>query len=285
MYRRLIAGLLLALALVPSPAAAWWDFGHETVARIAEHEVRPETRAALRRLLARSALLETPSCPATTLAELATWADCVKSLGDRFSFAYSWHYQNVDICRPFDLDPPCRDGHCVSKQIERNARILADRSVPARERLMALAFLVHLVGDLHQPLHAGDHADLGGNETPVSYGIIAGRTNLHLAWDGYLAERSITTPPGGPAGLLADLGPADRDAMRAGTVEDWSRENWEVARDFAYGSLHEDSCGAAAPAERPVITEAMTRELIPVVRRQLVRGGLRLARMLDEALA
>ena len=111
----------------------------------------------------------------------------------------------------------CRDGNCVSAQIERNVRLLADRRVPARERLMALAFLVHFMGDLHQPMHAGDHGDLGGNRVQVTYGVIAGRTNLHSVWDGYLADRGISTPPGDAGGHpVRARAPADRAAMRAG---------------------------------------------------------------------
>lgn len=274
---------LLAFLLVPAPAQAWWEYGHETVAGIALASVRPETRAAIRRLLARSELLETPTCPAHTIEQASVWADCIKRLDDRFSYASPWHYQNVDICRPFDQESACRDGNCVSAQIERQARLLADESVPLRERVMALAFLVHFVGDLHQPLHAGDHGDLGGNRLRVAYGIIAGRTNLHLAWDGYLAERSISTPAGGTQGLLSEIAPEERAQMALGTVTDWARESWEVSRDVAYASVLGDPC-AAPPEERPVITEAMTRRLIPVVRRQVARGGLRLARLLDEAL-
>lgn len=178
MLRRLC--LLLVLLALPSPLWAWWEYGHETVARIAFLEARPQTRAAIRRLLAQSALLETPTCPARTIEQASYWPDCIKTLRDRFSYASPWHYQNVDICRPFDSEAACRDGNCVTAQIERQARLLADRRLPVRERLMALAFLVHLVGDLHQPLHAGDRSDRGGNDLPVTYGIIAGRTNLHL---------------------------------------------------------------------------------------------------------
>ncbi len=277
---------LLALAaalLFASPAAAWWEYGHETVARIAMDSVRPDTRASLQRLLAKGRLLETPDCPVATIEQASVWADCIKPLGDRFSYAYSWHYQNVDICKPFDLKPACKDGNCVSAQIERTARILADRSVPERERLMALAFLIHFVGDLHQPMHAGDHGDLGGNRVAANYGWIGGRTNLHSIWDGYLAERAISTPPGGPRGLLAQASAEERQRLRQGSVEEWSRENWQAAREFAYATLLSDPCGPP-PDARPTLTEDKVRALIPMVRRQTLAGGLRLAQLLDDAL-
>ncbi|HMG45998.1 MAG TPA: S1/P1 nuclease [Allosphingosinicella sp.] len=282
MIRRLL--ILLLLALAPTPALAWWEYGHETVAAIAWLNVNPRTRVEIDRLLRQSRLLDTPTCPARTIEQASVWPDCIKTLGERFSYASAWHYQNVNICQPFDQASACRDGNCVSAQIERNLRLLADRRVPARERLFALAFVVHLVGDLHQPLHAGDRGDLGGNRVAASYGLIAGRTNLHAIWDGYLADRGISNPPGGPRGILAGLNDDDRAAMRQGNVTDWARESWQASRDYAYGAILADPCGPL-PAERPVVTEEMTRRLVPIVRRQVARGGLRLARVLDEAFA
>jgi hypothetical protein len=281
MLRRLL--LALALLLSPSPVFAWWDYGHQVVARIAWLEAAPRTRAEIRRLLAQSRLLGTPACPAATIGQASLWPDCIKRLGDRFSYAFPWHYQNIDICRPFDPQAACPDGSCVTAQISRNARLLADRRLPTRERLVALAFLVHFVGDLHQPLHAADRGDQAGGRTRAAYGVIAG-TNLHLIWDGYLAERSLSTPPGAAEGLLSELGAGERAAMRGGSLMDWTRESWEAGRDFAYGAVLRDPCvrGEAGPI---VINEETTRRLLPVVRRQAVRGGLRLARMLDEALA
>jgi len=284
LLKRLPALTALLLLLGPAPAAAWWEYAHETVATIAEMNVTPATRRQLRRLLGQSRLLETPTCPAGTLEDASVWPDCIKQLRDRFSYASSWHYQNVDVCRPFDQESACRDGNCVSAQIERHSRLLADEALPTRERVMALAFLVHFMGDLHQPMHAGDRGDLGGNRFAASYGIIAGRTNLHTIWDGYLADRSISTPIGQAAGLLAEMPEADRQAARLGTVTDWARESWEAARDFAYGTMLPDPC-APIPADRPVLREEQVRTLIPVVRRQVARGGLRLARLLDEALS
>lgn len=276
--------LPLLVLLLPSPASAWWEYGHYTVARIAEKSVKPSTRAEIARLIARSALLETPDCPIRDIEDAAYWPDCVRRYQERFSYSFAWHYQNVDICRPFDPASACRDGNCVSAQIERNAKLLADRSLPVRERIMALAFLAHFVGDLHMPLHAGDRGDKGGNDFPVSYGVIAGRTNLHSAWDGYLAERGISTPAAGAAGILSELAPDQRAAMAGGTVTDWARESWEASRTFAYAAVLPDPCGPR-PEARPVIDEATTRRLIPVIRAQIARGGLRLGRMLDEALS
>lgn len=274
---------LAALVTATAPAAAYWEYGHETIARIALDSVRPDTRAKIQALLRQGKLLDTPDCPVKTIEQASVWADCIKPLGDRFAYAYSWHYQNVDICKPFDLNAACKDGHCVSAQIERQARLLADIKVPTRERLMALAFLVHFVGDLAQPMHAGDRGDLGGNRVAANYGLVGGRTNLHSIWDGFLAERAISTPPGGPRGLLTNLPADERARLSAGTVTDWSRESWEAARSHAYTSLLGDPCGEKQAA-RPTLTEADVQSLIPEVRREILAGGLRLGRLLDDAL-
>ena len=258
MYR-LLMGLLVAL--LPTPALAWWEYGHETVAKIALAEVKPATRVRVRAMMRQGALLETPTCKVDTVEGLAYWPDCIKGLRDRFSYAFSWHYQNADVCKPFDLKPACADGNCVSAQVTRNTKLLADKSLPMRERLMALAFLVHFVGDLHMPLHAGDRGDLGGNRVKASYGIFAGsRLNLHAIWDGYLAERAISTPPGGAKGLLSEIHPG----MADGTVEDWSRESWQVAHDATYATAMGDPCGPV-PA-RATLDNAKIEALIPVAR-------------------
>ena len=278
-----LAAALAALCLIAAPARAYWEYGHETVASIAWQQMRPDTRRAVAALLRQGRLLDTPGCPVATIEQASLWADCIKPLDERFAYAYSWHYQNVDVCGAFDLKAPCKDGNCVSAQIERQARLLADAKVPQRERLMALAFLVHFVGDLHQPMHAGDHGDLGGNRVAANYGIIGGRANLHGIWDGWLAERAISTPPGGPSALLASIPIAERTRLAGGTVEEWSREMWGKARDLAYKTVVGDPCGEV-PAGRPTLDEAQVRALIPEVRQNVVAGGLRLARLIDDAL-
>jgi hypothetical protein len=275
---------LLALA-VTTPARAYWEFGHQTIARIAAANVTPRTRVAIRRLLAQSPLLDTPGCPATTIEGASVWADCVKPLKGadgkrRFGYAYDWHFQDVNICRPFDLAPACKDGNCVSAQIERDVAVLKDRRSSPTERVQALVFLIHFVGDLHQPLHAGEKDDKGGNDVAASYGTYSPKHfNLHSIWDGTLAERAITTGPS----LIRRYPAAERRRIAAGTVTDWSRESWQVARDVVYASaLQGDPC---VPSPKQVtLDDATIARLVPAARLEVERGGLRLAKLLDDAL-
>ncbi|MES3090894.1 S1/P1 nuclease [Sphingomonas aerolata] len=278
-------GLLAATALTAAPATAYWEYGHETVAQIAYANVAPRTKVAIRRLLAQQALLDTPECPAGTIEEASVWADCIKPLKtadgkSRFGFAYSWHYQNVDVCAPFDLTPACKDGDCVSAQIDRDVTLLRDRRTSPHDRVQALAFLIHFVGDLHQPLHAGDRHDKGGNDVKTDYGIYApARLNLHSVWDGTLAERAISAPPS----LVRRYPAAERARIAAGTVADWSRESWQVAHDVTYASaLGGDACAPVPP--RVKLDEATIARIAPVSREEVRKGGLRLAKLLDKAL-
>ena len=278
--------LLISLALgIATPVSAYWEFGHQTIARIAYANVQPGTKRAIRRLLARQSLLKTPECPARTMAEASVWADCIKPLKNadgtsRFGYAYSWHYQDADVCKPFDLTPSCKDGDCVSAQIERDVRLLRDRRIPTKDRVQALAFLLHFVGDLHQPLHAGDREDKGGNDVLADYGDYAPpKFNLHSIWDGPLAERAITTG----SSLIHRYPASVRRRVAAGTVTDWSRQSWQVAHDSVYASaLGGDAC--APVTGRVHLDQATIARLVPAARLQVERGGLRLAKLLDRAL-
>jgi hypothetical protein len=280
MTRMITLFLTLISVSIATPASAYWEYGHETIGEIAYRNITPETRRAVDALLHQSKLLETPNCKAGTIEQAAIWADCIKTLGPRFSYAYSWHYQNVNICKPFDLKGPCKDGNCVSAQIERDVKLLKDKSVPVRERVQALAFLIHFVGDLHQPLHAGDRGDLGGNQVLAAYGDYAPeKLNLHSIWDGYLAERAISTPPS-PVRVYSA---AERAELQLGSVEDWSHESWQVAHDVAYASaLGGDACGPEP--KRAKLDQATIARILPAAKLEVERGGLRLAKLLDEAL-
>ena len=178
---------------------------------------------------------------------------------------------------------PCRDGNCVSAQIERNVRLLADRRVPARERLMALAFLVHFMGDLHQPMHAGDHGDLGGNRCRSATASSPGGPICTRSGTAISPTAASRSPPGDAAGSCRELSAADRAAMRAGRRRRLGARKLGGEPRVRLRHAHRRSLRRRPPAERPVITEAITRRLIPIVRRQVARGGLRLARLLDEA--
>lgn len=186
----LAAGLAL---LAASPLAlAWSALGHRMVGELAQRHLDPAAQAEVRRLLAGE--------PDPSLAGIATWADELRHSDPvQFKRTARWHYVEMpDSCRYAPED--CPDGQCVVAAIERETAILADRSQPLAARREALMFVVHFVGDVHQPLHANSRPDKGGNTYQISLrtdlepeayardryhdGVMG--TNLHAVWDYYI---------------------------------------------------------------------------------------------------
>ena len=233
----------------------------------------------MQRLLRAAPMLGTPACAMRNIADVSVWADCIKGDRVRWGYTNSWHYQNVDICKPFDLKSACADGNCVSAQIDRNFALLSNKALPAHVRLEALAFLIHFVGDIHQPLHAGDRADRGGNDLKTTYGVMPGY-NLHSVWDGLLADRALSAAPS----IVRVFSPAEKASVVQGNVLVWSEENWAVSKNLAYPrAMDGDACGAK-PTAPVIFDEADVAASRAALRQQVERGGIRLARLLDEAL-
>ncbi len=280
MIRQLLAYAALMLALIPAPALAWGEYAHRQTATIALANVSPEVRAKVRALLAREKDLGTPNCPLKTLEDASVWADCVRAEGWRWGYTAAWHYRTAPVCKAFDPKANCSGGNCVTAQITRAQRVLADERLPASIRLEALAFLVHFAGDVHMPLHSGDNEDRGGNDREADYGIIPS-LNLHWIWDGPLAERAISDPADP---VVRRYTPAERAELAGGTPDDWGRESWEIARSFVYPTAFdtEDLCSQPLPAKTALSQEDIIRG-VPIARRRVVQSGLRIAGLLEDA--
>ncbi|WP_379545414.1 S1/P1 nuclease [Qipengyuania sp. DSG2-2] len=286
-HRRRIAATFagacaVLLALVQAaPAQAWGFYAHGVTGEIALANITPESRRAMNRLFAAEALLGTPDCALSTITEASVWPDCVRRDYWRWGYTAAWHYQTEPITEEYDARKNCGGGSCVSAQISRNHRILADESLPANVRLEALAFMVHFAGDIHMPLHSGDLGDRGGNDRTASYGIVPGM-NLHWIWDGPLAERAITAAR--PA-LVRRYSAAERAELGTGGPADWGRESWQIARDFIYPRAFGcDPCEGDLPEETALTQEDIAAS-IPIAERRVTQAGLRIARLLDEAFA
>jgi len=146
--------LSVSLFLMPSFLHAWAKEGHEIIAIIAEQRLQPEVRDAV------TALLEN-----TTFVKAASWADEVRT-----KQTAPWHYVNIDIKdAEYDAARLCPADQCVVGQIERFRRELSNTELDFNKRQKAVKYLIHFVGDLHQPLHAGQNNDHGGNDVQVEF--------------------------------------------------------------------------------------------------------------------
>lgn len=297
-YRLLALAALFACSA--QPALAWGDLGHRTIANIALANVGPQAKEQIATLLKAQKELGTAKCPVKSLGDAANWPDCLRGESWRWGYTFPWHYHDGDITEPaFNIKANCSGGQCATAQIPRFKRILADKSLPAAQRLEALAFLSHVVGDLHQPLHAAEHNhDAGGNGVTVTnlpgepYVINttpptvvnpkAGTLNLHWMWDNFLV---IRTKKAGQLPPVRAYTPAEKAAIATGDVADWAQESWEIARDTVYAQAFGKVVTAQDKTEKNVtIDDAALDADVPIVRQRLQQAGLRLAKMLDEAL-
>jgi hypothetical protein len=269
--------LWLLYALLASGAAqAFGAEGHRVTGFIAEAELDAVTRAELVEILG-----------SVDLAQLALVADERRDeFRERYAESPRWHYDDRLVCHP-DLPPSdyCPDGACASAAIRRFRDALADRRAPREDRALAVLFLVHIVGDIHQPLHAADNNDRGGNAVRVALPDEAGTRNLHAAWDVDFVRRALAgRTPRAAADAWRVRYSGERRRWRGGTVEAWMQESYARAVDLSYGQLPVWDCDRAAGG---VVTlsvryTAAAIELTPLL---LTEAGVRIAAVLQEALA
>jgi hypothetical protein len=256
----------------PPAALAWGQQGHRIVARIAERNLSPRARQEVRRLLR----------PGETLESVATWADVIR---DSRPETKRWHYVDIPL-REGSYDPArdCRRtpfGDCIIQalnesravlgdpaRLERLLLTLADERATRQARAEALKFLVHFVGDLHQPLHCADNDDGGGNRLKVTF--FGASSNLHKVWDTDIIARAGFART---ANRAAALPMAGETVMLAGeSFVDWALEAHRLAAAHAYQGI---------PANKRLGQDYYLKNR-SVVDGQLQRAGLRLAKLLNE---
>lgn len=258
--RRLAIGLVAILLCTP-PALAWGPRGHRIVARLAEAQLTPRAWAEARRLLALRG--------ARHLSDIANWADELRDT-DPGLYRQTGRMHFVNFESPDCIYRPprdCRRDRCAVAAIGKYSAILADRSASPAERAEALAFVVHLVADVHQPLHADYRHDAGGNDFQVRW---RGRsTSLHHVWDSLLIDST-----GLSAAAFADKLQAERPPVAAGgTPAEWAEESCRLDLD-----------GGVYPPTH-VIDDAYVQRELPVVEQRLRQAGARLAALLNRDLA
>jgi hypothetical protein len=270
-----VAVLAVAMAgLLPVPAMAWSALGHSLVGDLAEDHLSPAARREVRRLLAEEA--------DPTLGEVAGWADALRSSdAARFRATSRWHYINAKGggCG-FDLARDCAAGDCIVAAIGAQRGLLGDGAQPLAVRRDALKFIVHLVGDLHQPLHAGNREDSGGNGFQVSLRRSAGQgqgrdralgTNLHSVWDQHVLASAGLDREQYAARLRGQS--AAPGALGAGAPLAWAVESCTlIDRQQVYPEGH-------------AVDERYLEAQRPLAERRIVLAAARLAALINETLA
>ena len=255
--------LALLLEVTPNAARAWGTQGHQVVANLAQMQLSAKAKREVDRLLA----LE----PGETLASISTWAD-----EHRSPATAAWHYVNFpkNSCT-YSAERDCPDGQCVVAAIDRQRDILG--STAADEvRLRALKYLVHLVADIHQPLHAGYGEDRGGNSYQLQ-AFMRG-TNLHAVWDsGLIRALDQETEV-----ITARLGTSNASASRRHELE-------QVVGSAFFNAVQvaEESCRIVSqPGFNPgrLVDQVYIQRFTAIMELRLQLAEARLARLINQIL-
>jgi hypothetical protein len=279
-----LAAVAIAAALLPSTALAWGYEGHEVIAAIARSYLSPDVRQRLDQLLA----ADTDTLVDHDMLAEATWADRYRGAGHPETA--SWHLVDIELNKP-DLAAACygfpaaaqpasagpKDDCVVDKITEFEAELRSRNATPG-EKLLALKYLLHFVGDIHQPLHASDNQDRGGNCVQLSLGGPR-TTNLHSYWDTTVVQALGDDPSAVARMLTAKITPAQRTSWEAGDAKAWAMESYGVAKQSVYTIGSKPGCDRdQAPLSLPAGYGDVAKEVAAL---QIEKAGVRLARMLN----
>ncbi|WP_342709898.1 S1/P1 nuclease [Bradyrhizobium sp. B124] len=273
-----------------SGALAWGDEGHEVVALVAQSFLDGDVRKRVNALLA----ADTDPLTAHDIASAATWADKYRdaNVNNSRERTRQWHFVDIEITAPnfdeacFNHPPvpnstPASDGtetDCVVDKIQQFAAELANPATDIEEQVAALKFLLHFVGDVHQPLHSSDDHDRGGNAKRVSAtGLSAG--NLHHFWDTEFVDQLGPDSRTIASDLIGHITKEQQTLWQAGKPDDWAKEASALSKDDAYGQLPAPNAHGSFRLTEDYVTTATNDVAI-----QLSRAGVRLAMILNQAL-
>jgi hypothetical protein len=270
-----IARFLALLTLLPTPLFAWGAKGHSVVAEIAERGLSPAAAAVVRDLNFSAPLRDVASLPDDWRAE--------ETRKLRTTDTGAWHYSNIPNDQTtFVRERDCKDGNCIIAAIEKNLTILRDKTQKRDARREALIYVVHFLGDLHQPMHAAGgmirneetgqmEPDRGGNSVKLRY--LGVDTNLHSMWDSMLIEWGEATVEDYADYLLEyEMRGRPVAELQSGDTVKWIEESH-------YAAVHD-----AYDIGNGRIGSDYAKKNIGIVYERLLRGGLRLRRVLEEAL-
>ena len=267
------SAMIAGLALLPATAAAWGPLGHRVTADIAERNVSGDTRAKIRLILG-DELLE----------EASTWPDEERSNPDPFfgTTAAPWHYVTLPDGRDVDdlLHPEEGD---AATALERFTATLRDPAASQEQKALALRFIVHIVSDLHNPLHVGDGTDRGGNDVVVAWFDDSAPKNLHWVWDEGMLLRQQLSWSEYTARLERRLSPEEIIAWWDADPDTWIAESAALRTRIYPDRSAERGMGTQ---ESPVrLSWQYLYDWRPTVEQRLQQGGVRVAAYLDDMFA
>lgn len=252
-YRLLFSLLLLSFAT--QEILAWGQKGHDVTCEIAERHLTRKARKAVARLL-----------EGKSMVYWSNWLDNASHTPE-YAYTKTWHYKNIDagvLFEDAELEPKGDVVTAINKQMQ----TLKDKASSTESKRLALKMLIHLVGDVHQPMHMGHKSDLGGNRWMVQF--FGREKNLHGIWDSDVLEGGHKWSYEEWATEIDVLSKKQNREICCGTVEDWAKETFAIATEVY----------SLTPQGSKLSYDYQAR-WTPVIEQQLLRGGLRLAHLLN----
>ena len=246
-----------ALVLSSSPSAfSWGQKGHDVTCAVAQNHLTPKARRAVAEILDGKSIVY--------------WSNWLDNASHKPEYAYTktWHYKNVDASETFDTALQNENGDVLTAL---NAQVAALKSGTLNKEASALCLkmVVHLVGDIHCPMHMGHRSDLGGNRWQIQY--FKNGTNLHSVWDSALVESAHNWSCSEWVDEIDRCSRKEVQEIVKGTPEDWARETYEIA-----GAVYD---GTPVGAK---LSYDYVADWTPVIEQQFLYGGLRLAAVLND---
>lgn len=248
--------LLFCLLFRPQSAFSWGQKGHDVVCAVAEQHLSNKARKHIDRILDGKSIVY--------------WANWMDNASHQSEYAYTktWHYKNVEAGESFE-DATVNENGDVLVAVQEQIEKLRSGSLSKEEQALSLKMLVHLMGDLHCPLHIGHKSDLGGNKWQVQY--FGKGSNLHSVWDSALVESAHKWTYSEWVEQIDRAGRKQRESVVAGTPADWARETYNLCEAVYEG----------APVGSKLSYDYVS-EWAPTVEDQFLKGGLRLAKVLND---
>ena len=253
---RKVLSIAFAL-LIPAMALAWGPKGHDTVAYIAEKHLSKKTLQKVTEVL-----------EGHSLVYVANWMDNA-SHTDEYAYTKTWHYVNVDPEEGTYANSVKAASGDAATAINALVENLKSGELTIEEERAQLMMLIHIVGDIHCPMHAGRKSDRGGNGTKVKY--FGSQKKLHSVWDSEIVESAHRWGYSEWQEQVDRATPKQVKAMEQGTPNDWIEETVVLAN-----KVYESA------AKTSNMSYDYVAEYAPIIEQQFLKGGIRLAKLLEE---
>lgn len=250
---------LLAAILIVADCFAWGQVGHDTTCSIAENHLSRKAKKKIKKAF-----------DGKSIIYWSNWLDNA-SHQPAYSYTSTWHYKNINADQEYKDVPPFETGDIVTALTDQIAKLKDRKSLKLskEEEALALKIVVHLVGDLHQPMHMGRQTDLGGNRVKVDF--FRNPDNLHHVWDEGVVERGHHWTYDEWTHQIDRASKAEIAEILKGDIDTWAQETYAITKKVY-----------AATPEGTKISYDYVATWTPIVEQQFLRGGLRLAYILND---